>query len=156
MVFYTLDNTFSIEYHPMFEDIVSNELNLIYTDYDPVCEVYGSENLTKHDKPGRNINKNHFIQVRFYKCECGKINQTFLDLFIEKGCNYTKKVKNTYIHMNYYVHMSFANIVGLISHFQDATPNKLFTMELRKYYDKLKLSNSRIRNYSGNYTYDEQ
>jgi tRNA(Ile2) C34 agmatinyltransferase TiaS len=48
MVPYTLDTTFGIEYHLMFEDIVGHELNLIYTDYNPVCKVCGSENLTKH------------------------------------------------------------------------------------------------------------
>jgi hypothetical protein len=80
-----------------------------------------------------------------------------LDSFIEKGCNYTKEVKNTSIYVNYFAHMSFANIVGLISHFQDATPSRQTVYnELRKCYGKLKLSNSRIRNYSGNYDYDEQ
>jgi transposase-like protein len=74
-----------------------------------------------------------------------------------KGCNYTKKVKNTCIHVNYRVHMLFTNIVGLISHFQDATPSRQTVYnELRKYYGKLKLSNFRTRNYSGNYAYDEQ
>jgi tRNA(Ile2) C34 agmatinyltransferase TiaS len=88
-----LDNTFGIEYHRMLEDIVGHKLNLIYTDHNPVCEVCGSENLSKHDKPGRNINKNHFIQVRSYKCKCGKINQTSLDLFIEKVVIILKRLK---------------------------------------------------------------
>jgi transposase-like protein len=108
-------------------------------------------------KAGQNINKNHFIQVRSYKCECGNINQTSLDSFVEKGYNYTKRIKNTCIHVNYRGHMSFANIVSLISHFQDVAQSRQTVYnKLRKYYGKLKLSNHRIRNYSGNYAYDEQ
>jgi hypothetical protein len=52
MILYTLDNTFSIEYHRMFENIVGHELNLIYINHDSVYEVCGSENLTKRDKTG--------------------------------------------------------------------------------------------------------
>ncbi|MDR1819793.1 MAG: DDE-type integrase/transposase/recombinase [Methanobrevibacter sp.] len=128
---------------------------VIYTDPDPVCPKCGLYITTKYGKGDRLINKNYPVKVTIYRCKCGGLYRTPLTNFVDKHCNYTHDVKKMGLTVNFFEHVSLANITGLIGCLHGVVPSRqIIYNELRKYYGKLKIKGK--RKLSGNYAYDEQ
>jgi transposase-like protein len=74
---------------------------------------------------------------------------------VDKHCNYTHDVKKIGLTVNFFEHVSLANITGLIGCLHGVVPSRqIIYNELRKYYGKLNIKGK--RKLSGNYAYDEQ